>query len=68
MILPMRFIVIKVLEASHLLCTEEERDETISVIDSIDLLSVQELFDIVFHNRHLSHSGILRPSSRSIDA
>ncbi len=29
---------------------------------------MQELLDIVLHNRNLSHCGVLRPSGRSIDA
>lgn len=48
--------------------TEEEGEERISVIDSIQVISLQVLLEIVLDNGRLSHSGVLRSSGWEVGA
>lgn len=67
-ILPMRFVVIIVLERSHILSSEPKRNERIAIIDCIELFSMKVPLNIVLNYSALSHSCIVRGSSWNVSA
>ena len=67
-IFPMRLLVIEMLERSHVLSSEPERDEGITVIDGVQISAVKELLDVMLDDWNLSHCCIVRSSGWKICA
>jgi len=67
-VLPIRFIVIIVLERSHVLSSEPERNERIAIIDCIELFSMKVPLNIVLNNSALSHCSIVRGGCWNVSA
>lgn len=63
-----RLIVMQVSEFSGAASAQKERQLSVSVINSIDLLSVQELKHVVLHNGVLGHGSDLSSGGVSSDA
>lgn len=59
-ILPMRFIVVIMLEWGHILSSKPKGNEWVSIIDGIQILSMQKSLDIVFDDSTLGESSIVR--------
>ena len=68
MVFPMRLLVIEMLERSHVLSSEPERDEGITVIDGVQISAVKELLDVMLDDWNLSHGCIMRSSSWKVCA
>lgn len=62
------FIVPQVLKLSLVGMGKIEWEVGISIIDSVQFFSLQEIVEIMFHNWILSHSSDLSSSSFSFDA
>ena len=68
MVLPVRLVVIEVLEAGGIGVAKEERHKCVTIINSIQFLSFHVIFEIMFNNWVLSNSSGIGSSSFNINA
>lgn len=60
-------VVMQVLEAGCVSVSEEEGHESVAIIDSVDLLTLEELENVVLHDRVLGSSGTLSTGGLETD-